>query len=159
MTTASRAITLKTAFASALTALLICGTSSAFAKTAEETKAFVEKAVAHIEAVGQKQAFADFSRPDGGFIDGELYMFCFTPDGTTQAHGGNAALLGKNLMSIKDPDGFASTAALIKTGMEQGSGWVEFKWPNPTTKKVEQKAAYVVKVGDRIVCGSGYYKG
>lgn len=158
MITASRAIT-NAALAGAFAASMVLGISSAFAKTAEETKAFVERAVAHIEAVGQKKAFEDFTRPDGGFIDGELYMFCFTPDGTTQAHGGNPTLLGKNLMGVKDPDGFASTAALIKTGMEQGSGWVEFKWPNPLTKKIERKEAYVVRVANNIVCGSGYYKG
>jgi len=131
----------------------------AFAKTADETKAFVEKAVAHVKAVGQAKAFADFSKTDGAFIDGELYMFCFAADGTTKAHGGNPGLLGKNLISVKDPDGFASTAALIKTGLEQGAGWVDFKWPNPASKKIEKKSAYVVKVDNSTICGSGYYKG
>jgi signal transduction histidine kinase len=129
------------------------------AATAESTKAFVEKAVAHVKSVGKEKAFADFSKTDGPFIDGELYMFCFAPDGMTLAHGGNPALLGKNLITVKDPDGLASTAALIKTGMEQGAGWVDFKWPNPASKKVEQKSSYVVKVDDKTVCGSGYYKG
>jgi len=128
------------------------------AKTAEETKAFVERAVAHIKTVGEEKAFADFTRPDGGFVDGELYMFCYAPDGTNKAHGGNPTFVGKNLIGVKDPGGVAANAEIIKVGVTQGSGWVNFKWPNPLSKKVEAKSAYVVKISDQTVCGSGYYK-
>jgi cytochrome c len=148
LTAAVAAVAVSAAFSPALAA-----------RTADETKAFVEKAMAHVKAVGESKAFADFTKADGGFVDGELYMFCFAADGTTKAHGGNPALMGKNLIGVKDPDGFASTAALIKTGLEKGAGWVEFKWPNPESKKVEKKAAYVMKVNDATICGSGYYKG
>jgi signal transduction histidine kinase len=42
-------------------------------------------------------------------------------------------------------------------GLEHGSGWVDYKWPNPVTKKIQTKSAYVVKVNDNV-CGTGYYK-
>jgi cytochrome c len=32
--------------------------------------------VLYIHQVGRDKAFADFSRPDGGFADGKLYIFC-----------------------------------------------------------------------------------
>lgn len=142
-------------------AAVICGVTlgPALAKTPEETKAFVEKAIAYIKSVGKEKAFKDFSRPDGGFVDGELYMFCYAPDGTNLAHGGNPSFVGKNLLHVKDPDGVEANAEIIKTGMTQGAGWVNFKWPNPVSKKIEVKSAYVVKVDDQAVCGSGYYKG
>ena len=41
---------------------------------------------------------------------------------------------------------------------KDGEGWVDYKWPNPTTKKVEGKSSYVKKVGDLII-GVGIYKG
>ncbi len=129
------------------------------ARTASEAKAFAERAVAYIKQVGAEKAFRDFSRPDGGFVDGELYMFCYGPDGVNKAHGGNPAFVGKNLIAVKDPDGVLVNAEIIKTALEKGTGWVNFKWPNPVSKKVEMKSAYVIKVDDNTVCGSGYYKG
>lgn len=134
------------------------GAASAMATTPDETKAFVEKAIAHIKSAGPDKAFADFSRPDGGFVAGELYMFCYAPDGTNKAHGGNPAFVGKNLLGVKDPDGVQVNAEIIKLAMAKGTGWIDFKWPNPVTKKVGSKTAYVAKVDDQTVCGSGYYK-
>jgi cytochrome c len=149
---------------SARTILTAAGVLSAIAlpvaaKTADEAKAFAERAVAHIKDVGEEKAFADFSRPDGGYVDGELYMFCYAPDGTNKAHGGNPSFVGKNLLGVKDPDGVQVNAEIIKLGLAKGTGWVDFKWPNPVSKKVEGKSAYVIKVNDQTVCGSGYYKG
>jgi cytochrome c len=127
------------------------------AATPEETKAFVEKAVAYIKQVGPEKAYADFSRPDGGFVQGELYMFCYAFDGMNIAHGGNPSFVGKNLISVKDPDGFQVNAEIIKLRQSKGEGWIDFKWPNPLSKKIEAKSAWIVKVTD-AVCGSGYYK-
>ncbi len=141
-------------------AAIVALAAPAFAgATAEQTKAFVERAVAHIKAAGPQKAFADFSRPDGGFVDGELYMFCYAMDGLNKAHGGNPALVGKNLYNLKDPDGFQVNAEIIKKAQAEGAGWIDFKWPNPLSKKVEAKTAYIIKVDSDTVCGSGYYKG
>ena len=32
-------------------------------------------------------------------------------------------------------------------------------WPNPISKRLEPKSAYVIRVDANTVCGSGYYKG
>jgi cytochrome c len=128
------------------------------AATPEETKAFVVKAVAYIKEVGPDKAFADFSRPDGGFVQGELYMFCYAFDGLNKAHGGNPSFVGKNLIGVKDPDGFQVNAEIIKLAQAKGEGWIDFKWPNPVSKKIEAKSAFVTTVND-VVCGSGYDKG
>jgi signal transduction histidine kinase len=69
------------------------------------------------------------------------------------------ALVGKNLLGLKDPDGVQVNAEIIKKAKADGSGWVEFKWPNPLSKKVEAKSAWITKVDADTVCGSGYYKG
>jgi cytochrome c len=143
----------------AMVSLLVGGARIARAVTADETKAFVEKAQNHIKAVGAAQAYADFTRTDNEFHQGELYMFCFAPDGMTKAHGGNAKMVGTSMINVRDADGFASTAAIIKVAMENGSGWTDFKWPNPATKKVERKSAYSVRIDSDTVCASGYYKG
>ena len=138
-------------------ALAIFISSPSFAATPEEAKAFSERAAAYIREVGEERALADFTRPDGGFVKGELYVFCYDDKGVNKAHGANPAFVGKNLLHIKDPDGKEPNLEIVKTGFEQGEGWVDFKWPNPVTKKIQQKSAYVIRTGD-VACGVGYYK-
>jgi len=130
----------------------------ATARTAQEAQALAERAVAHIHDVGREQAFADFSRPDGGFVDGELYVFCQDADGEVLAHGGNPKLVGRNLRDVRGPDGRLANVEINQLGLSRGSGWLEFRWPNPATKRIELKAAYVLKVDNHTVCGSGYYE-
>jgi cytochrome c len=129
------------------------------AGTAEEARALAERALVHIHDVGREQAFADFSRPDGGFVAGELYIFCQDISGVVVAHGGNPKLVGRNMSDVRGPDGRLANVEINHLGLTQGSGWLEFRWPNPATKRIELKAAYVLKVDDHTVCGSGYYKG
>jgi cytochrome c len=38
-----------------------------------------------------------------------------------------------------------------------GSGWINYKWPNPLNNKIEDKASYVEKMGDYFV-GVGVYR-
>jgi signal transduction histidine kinase len=133
-------------------------TIAAQAATPAEAQALSERAAAYIQQVGEEKAFADFTRPDGGFSQGELYVFCYDHDGVNKAHGANASFVGKNLLHIKDPDGKEPNAEIVKVGFEQGQGWVDFKWPNPTTKKIQQKSAYVIRSNNDVVCGVGYYK-
>jgi cytochrome c len=143
--------------AAAIITATVCP-SAVLAATAEQAKAFSERAAAYIEKVGEETAFADFTRKDGGFVDGELYVFCYDQKGVNKAHGGNAAFVGRNLLHIKDPDGAEPNAMIVNMGFDQGRGWVEFKWPNPVTKRIENKSAYVIRTHD-VACGVGYYKG
>ena len=49
---------------------------AARAATRDEAKAHSERAAAYIKQVGEEKAFSDFTRPDGGFVNGELYVAC-----------------------------------------------------------------------------------
>jgi cytochrome c len=127
------------------------------AATPEHAQALSERAAAYIAAAGQGKALADFTSKDGGFVDGELYVFCFDRFGVVVAHGENASLVGRNLLHLKDTDGREPIALAIKMGFGAGQGWIGFKWPNPATKKIEHKSAYVIRTND-VVCGVGYYR-
>src|SRR5271157_1992649 len=72
------------------------------AATPDEAKALSERAAAYILQAGEEKAFADFTRPDGGFVQGELYVFCYDKNGVGKAHGGNPAFVGKNLAHLKE---------------------------------------------------------
>lgn len=155
----SRLAGTRSRFAAALgIALAAALVRPALARTAEEVKALVDRAVAHIQAVGQKQAFADITRHDGGFVDGELYVFCDAADGTVLAHGDNPKLVGKNLSAVRDAEGKLPTVELFRLAQTKGQGWLEYLWPNSATGRIEYKITYVVRVDNQTICASGYYK-
>jgi signal transduction histidine kinase len=140
--------------------LLMAGCAvPAFSRTADEAQGMAERAVAHIKDVGLEKAVADFNKPDGGYVDGEIYVFCYQKDGVLLANGASPGLVGKNLIGVKDPNGVAVNAENIRVALTQGKGWVDVHWPNPVSKKVEAKSNYVIKVDDGTMCGSGYFKG
>jgi cytochrome c len=123
----------------------------------DEAKALLDKAITHVNEAGTEKAYADFSRADGGYVDRDLYVYCFDMEGKALAHGGNPALIGKNLMEMKDPDGVQPVKESIRILGSSGAGTLDFKWPNPISKKIEAKSAYISKAKNDW-CGVGYYK-
>lgn len=125
--------------------------------TAEEAQALLTKAKAHFNSVGMDQAFKDFATPGGQWHDRDLYVFCLDATGVMRTHGVNAKLVGQNLAGLKDADGKLFTMDIINAGMK-GSGWADYQWSNPTTKKIESKTSYVEKFAEDLVCAVGIYK-
>ena len=139
-------------------AMLVCLTTSCFAVTPDQAKALSQAAAAYIEQGWTRKRHLPPSRgASGAFVDGELHVFCYDRNGVNRAEGGNPALAGRNLLHIKDPDGVEPVALIIRKGFEQDAGWVVFMWPNPVSKKIEGKIAYLIRTND-VVCGVGYYK-
>lgn len=110
----------------------------------DEAKAMAEKAAAFFTANGKDKAFAAINEGSDGFKDRDLYVFVYDDAGNCVAHGANKALIGKNLIDIRDTDGkpLIRDIVAVKT-----AAWVDFKWQNPQTKAIEQKHAYVVRAG------------
>lgn len=134
--------------------ILSLGFASQFG-TEEEAKAMVKKAIAYIKEVGKEKALQEFSNLKGKFIDRDLYIFVYDMTGTVLAHGQNPKLIGKNLYDVKDADGKEYVRERIELIKAKGSGWQEYKFMNPVTKKIEQKKAYVEKYEDMIIgCGA-----
>jgi len=91
------------------------------------------------------------------FHDRDLYAFVYDMSGRCVAHGARPALIGKNLIDLKDQDGKFLIREMVDMAKGPGSGWIEYKWPNPITNKIEDKLSYVEKMGDYFV-GVGVYK-
>jgi len=126
--------------------------------TADEAKALVEKAAAHIKDVGADKAFADFDdKSNPAFHDRDLYIFVRSMDGNTVAHGANKGMIGHTSLDLKDADGKLYNKEMIELAKSKGAGWVDYRWVNPMDKKIEQKSSYIEKVGDYVV-GAGFYK-
>ena len=73
------------------------------------------------------------------------------------AHGANAALVGKDLIGLKDQNGKFLIREIIEVAKSGKPGWVDYKWPNPITNKIEDKSAYV-DVVDGYAIGVGVYR-
>jgi len=122
--------------------------------TPDEAKAMALKAAGYLKVNGPEKSWAAFNAAGGDFHDRDLYVFAQDNDGNLLAHGANAALIGKNLSALKDVDG----KTFIKEFSEvKEQAWIDYKWQNPTSKAVEPKTTYVVRVGDYVV-GVGAYK-
>jgi cytochrome c len=119
----------------------------------DEAKAMSESAAHFLTANGKDKAFAAFDDGTSGFKNKDLYVFAYDPTGICLAHGLNKALIGKNLIGLKDVDGKALIAEIVAV---QSSGWVDYKWKNPQSGAVELKHAYIVRAGD-VAVGVGAY--
>lgn len=123
-----------------------------------EVKKLVNDGFNYCKEVGQELCFKTFSDKNGKFTQGELYIFAIRYDGITMAHGGNAKLVGKNLIKVKDPSGNMLIQELIAIAKTKGEGWFDYRWSHPQTKKVGDKSSFVKTLGNEIFIGSGYYK-
>jgi signal transduction histidine kinase len=144
----------------AITCILAVGTVLAQEQRGSnaEAKQMVQQAVDHIKDVGPAKAFEDFSTPGGKWHNKDIYLFCYKMDGTNVCHGANKALIGKNLFDLKTADGQFLIRGLIDIAQAKGSGWIDYQWPHPQTKKTESKRAYVMKIpGYDGLVGAGCY--
>jgi len=124
--------------------------------TPDEAKMLVGKAIVYIKTNGQEKAFAEFNNPKGKFVDRDLYITVYDLKGNCLARGANPELLGKSLIGAKDPDGKFFIKERMELAKTKGSGWQDYKFTNPLTKKVESKTFYFERYKD-IVFGSGAY--
>ncbi|ODU06591.1 MAG: hypothetical protein ABS84_17790 [Rubrivivax sp. SCN 71-131] len=117
--------------------------------TKEEAVAMADAAVAHAKSVGPDQAFKDFTdKGNATWHKKDLYVFVNGHDGMTKAHGANDKLVGKNMLALKDQDGKPFIQEMGDLSKKSGSGWVEYEWAHPQTKKAEGKATYVKKLSN-----------
>lgn len=126
--------------------------------SAAEAEAMVKKAVAFIKANGPDKAYDEFTNGKT-FKDRDLYVIVYDLSGKNLAQGANPKLVGKDLMGLKDPNGRLFIKEFVELAKEKGKGWVEgYKFLNPVSQKLEEKAMYLERVGDTLV-GCGIYKG
>lgn len=123
----------------------------------EDARRWVERAAAFYKVSGKRIALAEYTNPNGQFVQDEMYIFVLNCKGTMLAHGVNEKFVGEEFIDIKDYDDKEFIKDLVDTANTKGSGWVEYLWANPVTKEVLPKTVYFEKVDDLIIC-SGVYK-
>lgn len=151
---------LKKIAAAACLALAFLGAAQAQEHgTENEAKAMVEQALQAVKTLGAEQAFQEFSTPGGKWHAKDLYLFCYKLDGTNTCHGANKALIGKNLIDLQTADGQPLIKNMVGIAGSKGSGWIEYRWPHPQSKKLEDKKAWVARIpGYEGFLGVGVYR-
>ncbi len=149
---------MKKIFASVIVvAFVIVSFGLTFASSeADEAKAMVEKAVAYHQANGKEKALKEFNTPGNQFVKGELYVFAYDLSGTIIAHPINQKLVGMNVLNTPDVDGKVYRKEIIELAKKDGNGWVDYKYKNPKSNKIEQKTTYLKKAGDIVICCGAY---
>ena len=120
--------------------------------------AMLKKAATQYQKLGPDAAKAEFNKPDGEYVSGELYVFCASnADHKFNVHPLNKALLGVDLYNLKDVDGFEFGKAIMTSAQVGKINTVDYKWTNPTTKTIGEKRAYFESFGTDT-CVVGIYK-
>ena len=157
----------------ALGAMAVMFSTTAFAQgTAAEAKAMLDNAVAAVKA-DKTKALDMFNKGEGGFLDRDLYPFCFNiSDAKIVAVGnpnasqylvGSVALnpiLGEDGKTLRDAEG-KKYGLEMYTAAQKPEGEiteVSYLFPRPGADATPvEKVSFVTKVGD-LGCGVGYYK-
>jgi cytochrome c len=122
----------------------------------KDAMALAERGAQFIKAHGKDEMIRKINSKDPEFNQGALYLAMRDMAGITIAHP-TTALIGKNLLDVPDADGKPFRQEMLALAKGKGKGWVDYKFRNPETGKVEAKSTYVLRVGD-VALEAGIYK-
>lgn len=117
----------------------------------------MSKAITFIKEQGPDKAYAEITNKAGMFTDRDLYVVVYGLDGKVHAHGGNAKLVGKDMIEAQDVDGKYFVKERAELARKQPSFWKDYKFVDPMTKKIEPKQMYCERLEETAVC-AGVYK-
>ena len=145
------------------TFMFVLCTNIALAQTAEEVVALVKQTKTAIES-NALQTFARVNRAEHPYKNKDnpaLYIFVFDTDLTVVAHAIKTKVIGKNVKGKPDIKGKKFRDEMLEIAKKDGSGWVDYYFLNPKTKKEAHKTAYFELAkgsdGKEYIVGSGKY--
>jgi len=154
---------IRTFMIAAASAVVLTLSTTAFAQgTATEAKAMLEKGVAAVKA-DKAKALDTINKGEGGFLDRDLYVFCFNSgDGNIVATGSSnpasRRVIGQDIRTLKDATGKMYGPELYAAAKEGQITEVSYMFPKPGADTTPvAKVSFVTKAGD-LGCGVGYYK-
>src|SRR5262249_34718201 len=131
--------------------------------TADAAKAMLIKAIAAVKA-NKAKALDMFNKGEGGFRDGDLYVFCASLSDGALVAVGNPNLkqaLGMDVRAGQNSSGKAFGEE-IYAAMQKPEGQIsEVSYVGPTPGADDRligKVSLVARADDDLGCGVGYYK-
>jgi signal transduction histidine kinase len=125
---------------------------------ADQAKAMLAKAVAAVKA-DKAKALDMFNKGEGGFLEGDLFPFCFNMTDGKVVAAQVKQMIGQDIRTFKDAAGRAFGQENYDAAKQQGQiTEVSYVFPKPgaDTKPVP-KVSFMTGIGD-LGCGVGYYK-
>jgi cytochrome c len=127
--------------------------------TPVELTTLVNRAVAYARENGKEKAIAAFNDPNGSFVQGDVYVFSESYDGTALAEPFHHELIGTNIRNLTDRFGIPIVRNIAETA-RYGTGYVSYDYPNPKNNNhVESKLSVVSDVDGTYYVGAGTYAG
>jgi signal transduction histidine kinase len=146
----------KVLLSAAILSLCLCPPGLRAEPAEKDAVALVEKGARFLRQHGKDEMIKRINIRDPEFYSGALYLAMRDLHGITLAHP-TTALIGKNLVDVPDADGKLFRREMIAVAQGAGKGWVDYKFTNPASGKVEPKTTYVLRVGD-VALEAGIYK-
>ncbi len=137
--------------------------AAADAVTPAEVIAKVTEAAAFLSEKGEA-GLAQFNDPKGPWSWKDTYVFVFNCDKGTIIGHPNKELVGTELASRVDKNGFKYSVALCEESKKPSGGWVEYWRPSDVidetgTAEYRRKVSYILKVpGQSMEVGAGIYE-
>ncbi len=145
-----------------LAGLCLAATALAESATKDECVAKTKEAAQMVADKGLDAAIAAINKKDGPFVWKDSYVFLMDLDGKMLAHPMSPALIGKNLLEMKDKapeNGKFLFKEFVEVAKGKGDGWVEYTWANPGDPKPRPKITYIYRVpGKDLFVGAGIWK-
>ncbi|HSV24402.1 MAG TPA: TAXI family TRAP transporter solute-binding subunit [Xanthobacteraceae bacterium] len=129
--------------------------------TRDEAVAMVHRVQDMYKKLGLEATTQAIRRKAPGTIDRDLYAYIIDFNGLVVANGAIPTMTpGTNLINFRDQNGkYVMRAELEICKGPQQRGWVDFRWLNPATQSIDDKSAYLERLGTESMCvGVGIYR-
>ena len=118
----------------------------------------VNRVVSYAQAKGKEKTFAAINDPQGPFVNGDLFVWAESTNGTLLADPFYKSGIGQDLIDYTDPHGLKTTQAGIMA-MQNGTGFSHALFPDTAFNGTAEipKLVYQKQVDDTWFIGSGVY--
>jgi uncharacterized protein len=128
--------------------------------TRDEAVAMVHRVQEMYKKLGAEGVFAAVKRKAPGTVDRDLYVYIVDQNGIVMANGVIPTMTtGTNLFNARDQNGKYFMREKVELCKANRPGWVDFRFLNPVTQTIEDKASWIERMGDTNYCiGVGIYR-
>jgi uncharacterized protein len=124
----------------------------------DEAIAMVQRVQEMYRKSGLEATVKAIRAKDKAFFDRDLYAYIIDLNGVVVANGAVPAVQGKDISEFRDQNGKYLVKGEIEICKGPGHGWIDFRWLSPLTKVVEDKSAYLERLGQTYCTGVGIYR-
>lgn len=117
----------------------------------------VERAVEQYQKEGLDALIASINAQEPRYRALDLYVFLNSQKGVTVAHSAEPTLVGTDFWWVEDSSGLLLIQEIVRIAAKGEPAWVDYKWPDPNTKKIRQKSSYTVLLDPDHHLGVGIY--